>query len=413
MVNRIFYYYNLQRYYNYQPIKQALFACFYYLCSLKLHYMQKYISTQLFRYEVTNGVSEYHAMLRVTEPRLTYTEQVDHLLTAYQHLLETELPGTVAVFKRFFLSDAANQANYLLATQVEHSGCTLSIVEQPPLDGTKIALWVYLQKGVNTRALPHGDYEVSHGGYRHIWSGYNFNKASKSEYQTRLLFNDYIMRLANQGCSLANNCIRTWFFVQNVDVNYSGVVKARNEVFLTQDLTEKTHFIASTGIAGRHADHEVKVLMDAYAVDGVEPEQIHFLYAPTHLNPTYEYGVSFERGTYVDYGDRRQVFISGTASINNRGEIMYPGDIRKQTLRMWENVETLLAEAECTFEHVGHLIVYLRDIADYTVVQEMFEQRFPNIPKVYLQAPVCRPGWLVEMECMAVKSIHNEAYKPY
>lgn len=375
--------------------------------------MQKHTSIQLFRYEVANGVSEYHAILRVTNPRLTFTEQIESLQAAYDHLVSEELPGAVAVLKRYFLSDAANQANVLLATQVEHSDCALSIVEQPPLDGTKVALWVYLQTDVQTRTLPHGDYEVSHGGYRHIWSASNFNKASKSEYQTRLLLNDYVMRLAEQECSLANNCIRTWFFVQNVDVNYGGVVKARNEVFLTQNLTEKTHFIASTGIAGRHASHEVLVQMDAYAVGGLQQEQIHYLYAPTHLNPTYEYGVSFERGTYIDYGDRRHVFISGTASINNRGEIMYPGDIRKQTLRMWENVETLLAEAECTFEHVGHLIVYLRDIADYTVVQEMFEERFPNIPKVYLLAPVCRPGWLVEMECMAVKSIHNEAYKPY
>jgi enamine deaminase RidA (YjgF/YER057c/UK114 family) len=123
--------------------------------------------------------------------------------------------------------------------------------------------------------------------------------------------------------------------------------------------------------------------------------------------------VSFERGTYVDYGDRRQVFISGTASINNRGEIMYPGDIRKQTLRMWENVETLLAEAACTYEHVGHLLVYLRDIPDYEVVCEMFEERFPRIPKVYLLAPVCRPGWLIEIECMAVKAIRNEAYRNF
>jgi enamine deaminase RidA (YjgF/YER057c/UK114 family) len=365
------------------------------------------------KFEVEGGVSEYHAILRITNPRLTYTEQVDALLAAYEHLVTKELPDSVPILKRFFLSDAANQTNHLLALLLEHSSCALSLVEQPPLDGTKIALWVYLQKAVQARTLPHGDYEISHGAYRHIWSSYNFNKASKSEYQTRLLLNDYVMRLAEQGCSLAQNCIRTWFFVQNVDVNYAGVVKARNEVFLTQNLTSETHFIASTGIAGRHADSEVKVLMDAYAVDGLQPGQIHHLYAPTHLNPTYEYGVSFERGTYVDYGDRRQVFISGTASINNRGEIMYPGDIRRQTQRMWENVETLLAEAECTFEHVGHLIVYLRDIADYTVVCEMFEERFPNIPKIYLQAPVCRPGWLVEMECMAVKPITNEAYSPY
>lgn len=375
--------------------------------------MQEHTSIQLFKFEVPGGVSEYHAILRVTNPRLTFAEQIESLHAAYDHLVSTELPGAVAVLKRYFLSDAANQTDALMATQVEYTGCALSIVEQPPLDGTKVALWVYLQTDVVTRTLPHGDYEVSHGGYRHIWSASNFNKASKSECQTRLLLNDYVMRLAEQECSLANNCIRTWFFVQNVDVNYAGVVKARNEVFLTQNLTEKTHFIASTGIAGRHADHEVLVQMDAYAVGGLQQEQIHYLYAPTHLNPTYEYGVSFERGTYVDYGDRRQVFISGTASINNRGEIMYPGDIRQQTLRMWENVETLLAEAECTYEHVGHLLIYLRDIADYAVVCDMFEERFPHIPKVYLQAPVCRPGWLIEMECMAVKAIHNEAFAAY
>ena len=375
--------------------------------------MQEHTSIQLFKFEVAGGVSEYHAMLRITNPRLTFTEQVERLHAAYDYLVGEELPGTKAVFKRYFLSDAANQTDALMATQVEHTGCALSIVEQPPLDGTKIALWVYLQTGVVTRTLPHGDYEVSHNGYRHIWSASNFNKASKSECQTRLLLNDYVMRLAEQECSLAEHCIRTWFFVQNVDVNYAGVVKARNEVFLTQNLTEKTHFIASTGIAGRHAHPDVLVQMDAYAVGGLQQEQIHYLYAPTHLNPTYEYGVSFERGTYVDYGDRRQVFISGTASINNRGEIMYPGDIRQQTLRMWETVETLLAEAECTYEHVGHLLIYLRDIADYAVVCDMFEERFPHIPKVYLQAPVCRPGWLIEMECMAVKAIHNESYKPY
>lgn len=216
-----------------------------------------------------------------------------------------------------------------------------------------------------------------------------------------------------QGCKLADNCIRTWFFVQNVDVNYAGVVKARNEVFVTQNLTEKTHYIASTGIGGRHADPKVLVQMDTYAVAGLKPEQIHFLYAPTHLNPTYEYGVSFERGTYVDYGDRRQVFISGTASINNKGEVVYPGDIRRQTERMWENVEALLKEAECTFDDLGHMIVYLRDIADYAVVKSMYDKCFPDTPKVFVHAPVCRPGWLIEMECMGVKALKNKEYAPF
>ena len=368
---------------------------------------------EISRYVVPEGVSEYHAIIRVANPRLTYKEQVNEVLADYDRLMDSELKGTVPVFKRFFLSDASNQTDELLAMLSGYEDCPLSIVEQAPLDGTKIALWVYLQKGVQVRSLSQGMYEVKHQSYRHLWMAGACNREADSECQTRLLLNDYVTHLLEQGCTLADHCIRTWFFVQNVDVNYAGVVKARNEVFVSQGLTNQTHFIASTGIAGRHVHPKVSVMMDAYAVDGIKQEQIHYLYAPTHLNPTYEYGVSFERGTYVDYGDRRQVFISGTASINNKGEVMYPGDIRKQTLRMWENVEVLLAEAECTFEHVAHLLVYLRDIADYTVVKEMFEERFPNLPKVYLLAPVCRPGWLIEMECMAIKAITNDSFPAY
>lgn len=362
---------------------------------------------------VTGGVTEYHVMIHATDPKQTYREQMNVVLDAYAALLKKELSGAVAVFKRYFLSDAANQAELLLAATAESSDCALSVVEQPPLDGTKIALWAYLQTDVQTRVLPNGLYEVKHGAYRQIWMGGSFNRAANSEYQTRLLLNDYVMQLMEQGCKLADNCIRTWFFVQNVDVNYAGVVKARNEVFVTQDLTEKTHYISSTGIGGRHADPKVTVQMDTYAVDGLKSEQIHYLYAPTHLNPTYEYGVSFERGTYVDYGDRRQVFISGTASINNKGEVVYPGDIRKQTERMWENVEALLKEAGCTFDDLGQMIVYLRDVADYTVVKGMYDERFPDTPRVFVYAPVCRPGWLIEMECMGVKSLENKEFAPY
>lgn len=366
---------------------------------------------EIFKYEVPEGVSEYHAILRVTNPRLTYHEQVEQLFDAYDRMMQDELVGAVAVFKRCFLSDAANQTNYLRVRYAERmNDIPLSIVEQAPLDGTKVALWVYLQKGVESHGWKDGLYEVKHGEYRHCWMAGACCQAPDAEGQMRQLFEDYVKRLSDKGCSLADHCLRTWIFVQNVDVNYASVVKARNEVFATRNLTKKTHFIASTGIEGRHANSKVLVQMDAYAVDGICREQVRYLYAPTHLNPTYEYGVSFERGTAVDYGDRRQVFISGTASINNKGEIVYPGDISKQTLRMWENVEKLLAEAECTFDHVGHFLVYLRDMADYTVVCEMFEERFPCIPKVYLKAPVCRPGWLIEMECMAVKSISDDRF---
>ena len=177
---------------------------------------------------VTGGVTEYHVMIHATDPKQTYREQMNVVLDAYAALLKKELSGAVAVFKRYFLSDAANQAELLLAATAESSDCALSVVEQPPLDGTKIALWAYLQTDVQTRVLPNGLYEVKHGVYRQLWMGGSFNRAANSEYQMRLLLNDYAMQLMEEGCTLADNCLRTWIFVQNVDCNYAGVVKARN-----------------------------------------------------------------------------------------------------------------------------------------------------------------------------------------
>ena len=358
-------------------------------------------------------VAEHHVMIHVTDHRLPYSSQLKAVDDTLTQLVHSQLGGAKPVFKRYFLSDAYNQSGEVLSLELDYSDYALSVIQQSPLDGTKIALWVYLQTHVETRALPSGLYEVRHGRYRHLWNASAHNLAKNSEYQTRLLLNEYIMQLAQEGCRLADNCIRTWFFVNDVDNNYPGVVKARNQVFFTQDLTDDTHFIASTGIGGRQADPKVLSQMDNYAIDGLQPGQVSYLYAAHRLNRTSDYGVSFERGTRVDYGDRRHVFISGTASINNKGEIVHPGDVAAQTRHMWGNVEALLGEAGCTYDDVMLMIVYLRDIADYDTVRQLYDERFPHTPRVIVLAPVCRSGWLVEMECMAIRSQAARQFPAY
>ena len=365
---------------------------------------------EVFSFTEAGGVKEYHVILHVTDCTIPFQQQLDAILDAYQSVITNTLPGAVTVFKRYFLSDSANQADDVAAADT--SDCAKSIIQQAPLDGTKIGLWAYLMTDVETRLLPSELYEARHGAYRHLWNGSAHNLAANSEYQTRLLFNEYVMQLLQEGCTLADNCIRTWLFVNDVDLNYGGVVRARNQVFFTQGLTNSTHFIASTGIGGRQQDPNVLTQMDNYAIAGIKPEQIRYLYAPTHLNRTSDYGVSFERGTRVDYGDRCHVIISGTSSINNKGQVAYPKDIIQQTHRMWENVEALLSEAECTFDDVAHIIVYLRDNSDYAVVSKLFQERFADKPYIIVQASVCRPNWLIEMECMAVKKTVNAGFEP-
>ena len=135
--------------------------------------------TDLSEFICDNGVSEYQVMIHITQPNLTYQEQLAGILNTFTNLLTGELKGATAVFKRYFLSDAANQADTLLALTTEYSDCALSVVEQPPLNGTKIALWAYLQTNVQTRVLPNGLFESVHGNYPAFLERQRFQSCSE------------------------------------------------------------------------------------------------------------------------------------------------------------------------------------------------------------------------------------------
>ena len=355
------------------------------------------------------AVEEAHAFITIDANNDTFEAQAKRMDAAQEMLYQLpELEGANPIFKRYFLTDATNQVPFMK----EEKNCTVSYIQQPPLNGSKITLWVYLQKGTRV-SMEDGTLISEHNGYRHLWT-MGLQKAEGSSYeQTLKLLNSYEDKLDDLGATLADNCIRTWFFVRDVDTQYAGMVRARRDNFLEQGLTKNTHFIASTGIGG-NPSHPLSIIqLGAYALTGFDKAQQQYLYAPTHLNPTYEYGVTFERGTCIYYGDRKHVYISGTASINNKGEVMYEGDIVKQTHRMWENVETLLAEANATFDDVMQIIVYLRDLSDVSLVKSLFDKKFPHTPYIITLAPVCRPTWLVEMECIAVKEEHHPQFRKF
>ena len=397
-------------------------------------YSETGVSVELATFSTEAGITEHHAILHVEPRGELFTGQFQRLQQAEEALLHSAAcAGARVVFKRYFLSDATNQASALspqpssLIPQPSslrpHPFPTLpfrglggpsavSYIQQPPLDGSKVAVWLYL---VHDMEVAERDDLVvaSHNGYQHLWRMGMCAPEGDSAQQTTTLLTDYEALLQRYGATLADNCIRTWFYVRDVDTQYAGMVRARRENFEAQGLTKNTHFIASTGIGGSPADTKALVQLGTYALVGFAPEQQRYLYAKTHLNPTYEYGVTFERGTVIDYGDRSHVYISGTASINNKGEVVHVGDIVQQTYRMWENVEALLAEADTTFDDVAQIIVYLRDTGDYDTVRQLFDNRFPHTPCVITLAPVCRPTWLIEMECLAIKERKNPQFKEF
>ncbi|MBL4745766.1 MAG: hypothetical protein JKY08_05310 [Flavobacteriaceae bacterium] len=370
-----------------------------------------------------NNVDETHVMIEVNDSDC-FENQLELLLEALESYMgNRDIPKESLVFTRFFVSDFANQES-ILTTMKKWTGngiqhCALSVVQQPPLNDTKVVLWAYIINDKNQKTQKNlgkeNELVVKRNGYTHVWSTLLTSdyKTLTSYNQTFGVFETLDKSLEDKGMNIKDNCIRTWLFVKDVDFNYEGVVRSRSSFFDKLDMNIDSHFIASTGIEGRHANPNVNVLMDAYSVGGIAEEQVKFLVAPTHLNPTHEYGVTFERGTSVDYGDRRHIFISGTASIDNKGEIVHTHNVSAQIERAILNVEALLKDADATMEDVSQLIIYLRDVADKKVISNYFESNFTDIPKVMVLAPVCRPGWLIEVECMAIKKIENKALKNF
>ena len=351
------------------------------------------------------GRKEAQASITVSDTGIDAGSQIKAICNAAARLAAET--GLTPVFKRYLLSDPANQVHLL----PKEEGCARSVIRQSPLDGSKVALLMILEENSDYSCQGQG---VWIDGKGRIWVADN---PAVAPADSKTMTIEHLERLgkalASHGATLKDNCLRTWLFVRDIDNNYRGVVEGRNEVFGREGLTRDTHFIASTGIEGQSAEPSRLVEFNAFANSRIKPQQITFIYGKSHLNPTYEYGVAFERATAVDYSDRRHVYISGTASIDCKGQIVAPGDIKAQTLRMLENIEVLLKEGECGWGDVAHMTVYLRDIADFQLVRNLMDERFPLIPKVIVLAPVCRPGWLIETECMAVKEADHPQYAAF
>ena len=369
-----------------------------------------------------NGVSEIHFMIK-PDTKAGFANQMDDLQAAWnRRLKELNIESETVILKRFFMSDLVNQyplfkEKLANSTASEEGSFGVSIVEQPPLPDNKIVMWAYHiidEKKEAKKFMEKNNLVWEHNNCRQIWTTQMIDAKVESSFdQMDSIFKSYTPMIESYQLSLRDDVIRTWIYVQNVDANYEGVVVSRRELFEEKGLTKETNFITSTGIEGRFHNPAVKVSMDALAVSGLQKGQVQFLNALDHLNPTHEYGVTFERGTSVEYGDRKQIFISGTASIDNKGEVVHVGDVYQQMHRAIENIEALLRDTQAELSDLAKIIVYLRDQGDYQIVDQYLRNRFKGLPYVIVWAPVCRPGWLIEIEGIALTENLNKNYKNF
>ena len=133
--------------------------------------------------------------------------------------------------------------------------------------------------------------------------------------------------------------------------------------------------------------------------------------APQVLNEAYHYArpSSFSRALRIDLNNVAILLISGTASVDENGATVHAGDFRAQARRAYRNITELLTAAGATWKDVVRTTCYLRDIErDYAAFNEertafFTEQQLDPLPaSTGIQAILCRPDLLVEMEAIAL-----------
>ena len=133
--------------------------------------------------------------------------------------------------------------------------------------------------------------------------------------------------------------------------------------------------------------------------------------APETLNEAYDYPKpsSFSRGLRLDIKGITIVLISGTASVDKYGRTIHVGDFSAQTWRTYQNITKLLEAEGATWKDVVRTTCYLRDIErDYETFNEIRTQFFkeqgvnPLPASTGIQAILCRPDLLIEVEAMAI-----------
>jgi enamine deaminase RidA (YjgF/YER057c/UK114 family) len=132
--------------------------------------------------------------------------------------------------------------------------------------------------------------------------------------------------------------------------------------------------------------------------------------APDVLNEASQYGSAFVRGLRVDLpGGVTHLLISGTASVGEHGETLYPGDFRAQLWRTYHNITRLLESEGATWHDIVRTTCYIRDIErDYAAFNSVRNEFFhalgldPFPASTGIQARICRSDLLVEIEALAM-----------
>lgn len=198
--------------------------------------------------------------------------------------------------------------------------------------------------------------------------------------------------------------IRTWIYLPQLLDWYPEFNNVRTlhhkAVGLPTD-SPNSIFPASTGIQGSSNPNEA-CFMDLLAVD-TDSSNITPILSSSHQPPAFSYGAGFSRAMKLDLENKTSIYISGTASVDKKGNVFHVGDPKAQAEEMLTAISAILEDHGGSLANIQQATLFCKTPEIYqaylTVTALRSDIPFPIVPVI---ADVCRDEWLIEMEAIAV-----------
>lgn len=99
------------------------------------------------------------------------------------------------------------------------------------------------------------------------------------------------------------------------------------------------------------------------------------------------------------------LYVSGQIALDPATGALVEGDIQDEATRVLDNLEAVLHAAEMDFRHVVQVTLFLRDMADYAPVNEVYARYLSgSLPaREALEVGTLPRGARVEISCIAVR----------
>ncbi len=107
----------------------------------------------------------------------------------------------------------------------------------------------------------------------------------------------------------------------------------------------------------------------------------------------------------IEISGKRLVFVAGQLPVDRSGSVVGEGDFKLQVTQVFRNIQAVLEDAKASFDDVVKLNIYVTDVKNLPLVQEVRSQYlthpYPATTLVEITA-LANPKALVEIEAIAV-----------